>query len=340
MAIDAQIAELKDQWGGRLVILGHHYQRPAVLRHCDARGDSLELARLAASRPQAERIIFCGVRFMAESADILSRNDQWVFMPDMTAGCPMANMADAALLTNALQAIGAGGVDWCPVVYVNSTAEVKAICGQRQGSTCTSSNAAQVMDWALKKGRRVFFLPDEHLGRNTACDLGIPDNAVRLFDPRKLRGGLSRSELDDCRVLVWKGFCIVHLAFTVEQVQAVRQRFPNARIIVHPESPHEVVAACDAHGSTAQIIRYVENTPDGGTVIVGTELNLVERLAQEHAGRITVKALHPSLCANMAKTTEASLLELLEHWPELNRIRVDEATKADARRALEQMLAL
>ncbi len=335
-----RIESIRRDWGQRLLILGHHYQRADVLAHVDARGDSLELARLAARHREAERIVFCGVHFMAESADILSAPKQTVYMPEPDAGCPMANMADAEAMERAWQDLGGAAAGWVPIVYVNSTAGVKACCGRYGGSACTSGNAERVMRWALEAGKRVLFLPDEHLGRNTAAALGLPEQRVACYDPRREGGGLSAAERADARVVVWKGFCIVHQAFGPAVIRRVRDQLPGARIIVHPECPRETVQLADANGSTAAIIRYVEDAPDGATIVVGTEQNLVERLAHEQAGRVTVKALAPSLCANMAKTSVASLLHLLEHWPESSRIHVDAATARDARLCLERMLAL
>jgi quinolinate synthase len=334
------IERIRERLGRSLLILGHHYQRSSVLRHADATGDSLELARRAGRSPEAERIVFCGVRFMAESADILSGERQAVYMPNPTADCPMARMADAAQLERAWSDLAATGGEWVPVAYVNSTAEIKAFCGARGGSTCTSSNAARVLTWALAGGRRVLFLPDEHLGRNTAADLGMPDEEVATYDPRAPGGGLDAEAARCARLVVWRGFCLVHTAFTAEQVRRVREKLPTARIVVHPECPREVVRASDAHGSTSRIIEYVRAAPDGAVIVVGTELNLVERLAEQQAGRVAVKVLAPSVCANMAKTNEENLLEILTQWPEANRVRVPPDVAALARTALERMLHL
>lgn len=333
---------IREGYGRKLLILGHHYQRSNVLRHADEIGDSLELSRKAASHPEAERIVFCGVRFMAESADVLTGPEQTVYMPVPGAGCPMANMATAAAAETAWEQLGGAEAEWVPIVYVNSMAELKAFCGARGGSTCTSSNAARVFEWALSQGKRILFLPDEHLGRNTAHDLGLADADVALYDPADSDvgegGGDATSSCGQAKVVVWKGFCLVHAAFTVAQVMETRRVMSKARIIVHPEAPKDVVRAADAHGSTAQIIKYVEAAPAGSTVVIGTEQNLVERLACVHAGRVTVKALHPSVCANMSKTSEQSLLELLRDWPDVCRVEVAEAARVDARAALSRML--
>lgn len=338
--IGEQIESIRKREGGKLFILGHHYQRPLVLAHADAIGDSLELARTAARQQEAEKIVLCGVRFMAESADILAGPNQTVYMPEPLAGCPMANMADADAVRAAWATLTAVSGDWLPVVYVNSSAAIKALCGEWGGCTCTSSNALRVFEWALRQGKRVFFLPDEHLGTNTAHDLGIPDDAVAVFDPARPAGGIEPAALACAQVVVWKGFCIVHTAFTVEQIREVRRLDPRAKIIVHPECPRDVVRLADAHGSTSQIIRYVQEAAPGMTIVVGTEVNLVARLAAEQRGRVTVKALLQSACANMGRTNERNLLELLRAWPDDRAIRVPAAVKQGARLALERMLSL
>ncbi len=338
--ISDKINAIKQEWGERLLILAHHYQRSSVVKYADEKGDSLELARKASQYEKAERIVFCGVKFMAESADILSGSEQTVYMPESGAGCPMANMATAEQMEHALQSLNKIVPNWCPVVYVNSSAEVKACCGKYNGSTCTSSNAKKVFEWALNQGKKILFLPDEHLGFNSAHDLGIPDEEICIYNPREENGGLTPQEIMNARVIVWKGFCIVHQAFTVDAVKKVRELLPEAKIIVHPESPKEVVRLCDAHGSTAQIIDYVKDAPDGSTIVIGTELNLVQRLAEEEKGRVTVKALVPSVCANMAKTTEENLLQLLQNWSEHQKVVVPDEIAVDARISLETMLSL
>lgn len=335
-----RIQAVRADWGERLFILGHHYQRPEVIRHADARGDSLELARKAAERRDAERIVFCGVRFMAESADILTAPDQAVYMPETTAGCPMADMADDHQAEQGWERLQRVSDAWVPVVYVNSSAEVKAFCGRHGGSACTSSNAGRVLKHYLDQGKRIYFLPDEHLAVNTATDLGVPDELVSVLDPRADAGGLADSVLRASRIVAWKGFCHVHTNFTLEQVERVRRTMPEARIIVHPEAPKEVIRAVDAHGSTSQIIAYVESAAPGSTVVVGTEFKLVARLADEYRDRLRVLALTPSICPNMAKTTEQNLCDLLETWPAHHQVKVPETIARDARFCLERMLAL
>lgn len=338
--INDGIRALRESYGSDLLILGHHYQRDSVLTHADERGDSLELARKAASRRDAKRIVFCGVRFMAESADILTTPKQAVYMPAPQAGCPMARMADVEAMRQAWASLNRLASDWLPVVYVNSTAGIKACCGEWGGSACTSSNAGRVFEWVLKQNKKVFFLPDEHLGVNTAHDLGLNSTDVALYDPRLPDGGLTAETADQSRVVVWKGFCLVHAAFTVDAVHRVRRLRPAAKIIVHPETPRAVVELADAHGSTSQIIDYVKKAAPGSEIVIGTEQNLVQRLADEERGRLTIKSLAGVICANMAKTHAASLLTLLQDWPESHRVTVPEATATPARRALETMLSL
>jgi len=338
--IGNRIDAIREEWGDKLLILGHHYQRPSVLAHADRLGDSLELSRLAAEQKKAERIVFCGVHFMAESADILTSPDQAVYMPERGAGCPMADMATAELMQTAWNRLADVCDEWLPVVYVNSTARIKALCGKLGGCTCTSSNARKVFEWALAQNKRIFFLPDEHLGRNTAAAMGIPDDEVTLYNPACADGGLSDEEIQRARVVVWKGYCIVHVAFTINQIKLVREANPDATIIVHPETPREAADLADGQGSTSQIIKAVEAAPDGSTLVIGTEQHLVERLAQEQAGRVTVKCLKPSICANMAKTNEQNLLRLLEEWPAISQIHVPPDIAADGRVALQRMLDL
>ncbi|MCA1809604.1 MAG: quinolinate synthase NadA [Kiritimatiellia bacterium] len=339
MQASEQIATIKRKLGQRLLILGHYYQRDKVLQHADAVGDSLELARRAAREQDAERIVFCGVHFMAESADILTDPRQQVYMPDMAAGCPMADMAPLRELRKAWEELQSISGDWLPVIYVNSSAAAKAFCGAHGGCTCTSSNASQVMQWVFEQGKRVLFLPDEHLARNTAHDLGLDDTLIATFDPGRPMGGLTEAALSQARVLAWKGYCHVH-AFTVEQIQEARRRYPDAHIIVHPETPAPVLRLADAHGSTSQIIKYVEAAQDGSTIVIGTEFNLVSRLGRTHRDRLNIVPLRVSVCPNMALTNESKLMRTLQDWPENNLIRVDETHRTDARKALARMLQL
>jgi quinolinate synthase len=337
--IHEDIETIRRKRGAGLLVLGHHYQSPSVLRHADVIGDSLELARSAAAST-AERIVFCGVHFMAESADILTTPTQLVYMPETGAGCPMADMADDYQVEKAWRFLQPHGGSFLPVVYVNSTARVKAFCGRNGGSACTSSNAPKVFQWVLAQNKKVFFLPDIHLGTNSAHDLGIPDDRIVIYDYRQPNGGLTPADVERATVIVWGGFCPIHVAFTVDQVREIRAHWPGARIIVHPESPKEVVRIVDAHGSTAQIIKYVQQAANGSTLFIGTESQLVKRLAVENQDRLTIKPLQSSFCPNMAKTNEQNLLRVLRDWPDRNKVCVPSNVAAEARSCLERMLAL
>jgi quinolinate synthase len=338
--VASRIDQIRQEWGERLLILGHHYQHDSVLHHADKVGDSLELARFAKEEEAAERIVFCGVHFMAESARVLGTEQQKVYMPDVEAGCPMADMANLAQVKEAWDIIQGFGGGYLPVAYVNSSAEIKAFCGQHGGVTVTSGNSASVLKWAYAQNKKVFFLPDQHLGENSAQQLGISPDEIAIYHPNQSGGGLTAEDVRNSRMIVWKGFCIVHVAFKVKHIKQLRKHYPDAKIIVHPETPREVVELCDAQGSTAEIIRYVEQAPFGSTIVIGTEFNLVERLARRYAGRLTIVPFKPSVCADMARTTPAKLLDVLEHWPEANRVEVPEAIATDARIALERMLSL
>ena len=337
--IHEDIDRIRREWGSRLLILGHLYQDDSVLRHADIQGDSLELSRQAAAS-KAERIVFCGVHFMAESADILTSPAQTVFMPEVGAGCPMADMADISRVERAWSQVRQYGDTWVPVVYVNSSARVKAFCGRAGGSACTSSNAPRVVQWVLDQGKRPFFLPDQHLGMNTAHDHGLADAEVAVYDYRQPDGGLPAETLRTCKMLVWGGFCPIHVVFSGDQIRQIRAQDPAAKIIVHPEAPQEVVRLSDAHGSTSQIIKYVQAAPAGSRIFVGTESHLVRRLAAQQAGRVSVEVLRTSICPNMAKTNAANLLQVLRDWPERSIVRVPAALAADARRCLDRMLSL
>ncbi len=334
-----EIDAIRREWGTRLLILGHYYQDDSVLCHADVRGDSLELARQAAAST-AERIVFCGVHFMAESADILTTAKQTVYMPEAGAGCPMADMADITQVEKAWAHIRKYGDDWLPVVYVNSSARVKAFCGRAGGSACTSSNAPRVIKWIMEQGKRPFFLPDRHLGENTAHDHGLTDAEVAVYEFREPDGGLTPEALRNCRMLVWSGFCPIHAVFSLERIGQIREENPQAKIIVHPEAPKEVVRLSDAHGSTSQIMRYVESAPAGTHIFIGTESHLVRRLAAQYRSRLTVDVLRTSICPNMARTNTQNLLKVLKDWPDRNIVRVPAAVAAEARLCLDRMLSL
>ena len=336
----SRIAERKRELGKRLVILGHHYQRQDVIDFADIRGDSLALSRQAAAQAEGEFIVFCGVRFMAESAEILRQAHQCVQHPDPKSGCPLADMADLGAVEQAWEiltsAVGQGTV--VPLTYMNSDSDLKAFCGRNGGAVCTSSNAATAFRWALGKAEKLIFFPDENLGRNVAKQVGIPRERLLLWDPeRSPEEPDVEARLRDATVVLWKGFCHVHTDFTAEHVQKIRESDPSAKIVVHPECFEEVVDAADAAGSTEYICRYVGDAPEGSTIYVGTEINLVSRLALQHPGK-KVYELFRSLCPNMFRIDLAKLLWTLDRPGEVNFVSVPEATKSQARRALDRML--
>ena len=334
------IRELKRRLGSGLLILTHHYQRPEIVEAGDVRGDSLGLSRTAAESAAA-RIVFCGVHFMAESAAILAGEGQTVHHPDPMSGCPMSDMADIEDVERAFEELdallGPGAV--VPVTYVNSSADVKAVTGRRDGSCCTSSNAEKVLSWALGTGRKALFLPDEHLGANTAARMGVPPNAIVRWDFSLPLGGNAPGAIEAARLILWRGYCHVHTHFTAAHVAAARARFPGARVIVHPECRPEVVDAADEAGSTERMVRYVAAQPAGSVIVVGTELNLVRRLAAEHPDR-TVVELARSMCPNMFKITLAKLRATLEGLPGAHVVTVRDEVRLPARAALDRMLAL
>jgi len=337
----------KEILGDRLFILGHHYQRNEVIQFADVTGDSFKLAQQAAAHPQAEYIVFCGVHFMAESADILTADHQQVVLPDLAAGCSMADMADIAQVESCwadLERIGIAETT-VPITYMNSTAAIKAFTGRHGGSICTSSNARQSLQWALERGTKVLFLPDQHLGRNTAVrDLGMSLADCVVYNPRKPNGGLTDDQLRDATMILWKGHCSVHGRFTPENVDAVRARIPGVRVIVHPECQYEVVTKADAVGSTERIISAIAEAAPGTAWAVGTELNLVKRLAQDHPDQ-TIAYLDDTVCfcSTMNRIDLPHLvwaLESLVQGQVVNRIQVDPDTAHWARIALDRMLAL
>src|SRR2546423_956319 len=336
------IAAAKRALGGRLVILGHHYQRDEIIRWADFTGDSFKLAQLSQTRPEADYIVFCGVHFMAETADILSRPDQRVILPNLAAGCSMADMADLDSVLECWDQLDADDV--VPVTYMNSAADLKAFCGERGGIVCTSSNAERVMAWAFERGRRVLFFPDQHLGRNTGKAKGIPLTQMPLWDPRRPLGGNTAEALADARVILWRGWCSVHQRFTVDQIQQARRDHPEGRVLVHPECPMEVVDEADLVGSTERIIAAVEAAPVGTVWAVGTEINLVKRLQSAHPEQ-TIFCLDPVICpcSTMYRIHPAYLAWVLDGVVEgvvRNEITVDEGMKTWARVALERMLSV
>jgi quinolinate synthase len=344
--LQARIAEARRALGRRLVILGHHYQRDEVIRHADFTGDSFKLAQHAASRPQAEYIVFCGVHFMAESADILSAPHQKVSLPDLDAGCTMADMADIDQVEDCWEQVAAVvGEDIVPVTYMNSTATLKAFVGRHGGAVCTSSNARAVLDWAFRAKPRVLFFPDQHLGRNTGYRMGIPLDRMPVWDPYEERGGLERADLETARVVLWKGHCSVHNRFTPDMVDRRREQIPDVKVIVHPECRFEVAQKADAIGSTEGIIKTIQESPRGSKWAVGTELNLVSRLAREAAPAREVVSLDDCfcVCSTMFRIDPPHLLWALEGLLQgqvRNQVKVPDHIAGDARTALDRMLAI
>jgi quinolinate synthase len=333
--------------GDRVFVLGHHYQRDEVIAFADVTGDSFKLARDAAARPDAEYIVFCGVHFMAESADILTGPGQAVVLPDLAAGCSMADMAAIAQVEDSWDVLADAGVAdvTIPITYMNSTAAIKAFTGRHGGAVCTSSNAKQALDWAFEQGEKVLFLPDQHLGRNTAVlELGLALEDCVLYDPHRPQGGLTTEELRAAKVILWKGHCSVHGRFALESVVDVRERIPGVNVLVHPECKHEVVTAADYVGSTEFIIKTLESAPEGSAWAIGTELNLVKRLALAHPDKqIVFLEKTVCFCATMNRIDLPHLVWALENLVAgnvVNRIEVDPDVAHWARIALDRMLAL
>jgi quinolinate synthase len=344
--LQLRIVRAREVLGRRLVILGHHYQRDEVIRHADFRGDSFKLAREAAARPEAEFIVFCGVHFMAESADVLSGAHQQVILPDMNAGCTMADMAEIEQVEECWDEVRrVVGDDVLPVTYMNSTAALKAFVGRNGGAVCTSSNCRAVLEWAFAQRPRVLFFPDQHLGRNTGYRMGLPLEAMPVWDPYEDHGGLADELVRSARILLWKGHCSVHNRFTPEMVDLRRAQMPGVKVIVHPECRFEVAQKADAIGSTEGILKIVQESPEGTQWAVGTELNMVNRLARDVAPARRVVSLDDCVCvcSTMFRIDPPHLLWALEALVEgrvVNRVSVPEAVARDARIALDRMLAI
>jgi len=350
--LDARIEAAKAALGERVMVLGHFYQRDEVVKYADFVGDSFQLANAAKAHPEAEAIVFCGVHFMAETADILTGADQRVILPNLAAGCSMADMADIDSVEEAwaqLEALygtepdASGRVPVIPVTYMNSSAALKGFCGRHGGIVCTSSNAATVLEWAFERGQRVLFFPDQHLGRNTAKAMGIPVELMPMWNPNKPLGGNAGDALLDARVILWHGFCSVHKRFTVAQIEKARAEHPGVRVLVHPECPMEVVDAADAAGSTDFIGKAIAAATEPTTFAVGTEINMVNRLAAQYPQH-EIFCLDPVVCpcSTMYRIHPGYLawvLEALVRGETLNRITVDETVAEPARVALERMLA-
>jgi quinolinate synthase len=346
--MDARIARARAALGERLVILGHHYQRDEVFKFADFVGDSLKLSQHAARQTKADFVVFCGVHFMAESANILGAPHQQVILPDLAAGCSMADMAAIDQLEVCWQEMGGLGIDLdevIPVTYINSTAAIKGFCGEHNGIVCTSSNADRIMAWAWERGEKLLMLPDQHLGRNTGYRMGVPLDQIVVWDPDLPDGGLDRDALERAKLILWKGHCSVHTRFSVKQVELFRQQYPGGKVIVHPECTFDVVQAADEVGSTEFIINTVSNSPEGSAWAVGTEVHLVNRLAASVAPARTVVTLDAlgCLCSTMFRVSPNHLLWILEGLASgevHNRIVVSEPTKTWARVALDRMLDL
>jgi quinolinate synthase len=351
--MDERIAAAKRTLGSRVVILGHHYQRDEVIKFADFTGDSLKLARAAATKHEAEFIVFCGVHFMAESADILRAPHQKVVLPDLAAGCSMADMAapdQLEMCWREMQQMGVhadavenGRQGVIPVTYINSSAAIKAFVGAHGGIVCTSTNAAAVMQWAWERGEKLLMLPDQHLGRNTGYKMGLPLDEMVVWDPNEMWGGLSAEQLAKAKLILWKGHCSVHTRFTTQQIDAFRAKYPRGKVIAHPECTWDVVQAADESGSTEAIINAVRNSPEGSVWAVATEVHLVNRLMHEMAPGKTVVTLDPfgCLCSTMFRVSPNHLLWILEGLVEgrvQNQITVPDDQKHDARLALDRML--
>ena len=359
--MDERIAAAKATLGSRVVILGHHYQRDEVIKFADFTGDSLKLARAAATRHEAEFIVFCGVHFMAESADILRAPHQKVVLPDLAAGCSMADMAapdqlemawreleQMGVRTGPLSPDSGGGAaptkqGLIPVTYINSSAAIKAFVGAHGGIVCTSTNAAAVMRWAWDRGEKLLMLPDQHLGRNTASKMGVPLDEMVVWDPNEMFGGLSPEQAQAARLILWKGHCSVHTRFTTAQIDAFRKKYPGGKVIAHPECTWDVVQAADESGSTEHIINAVRDSEPGSIWAVATEVHLVNRLAHEFAPGKTIVTLDPfgCLCSTMFRVSPNHLLWILEGLVDgkvHNHITVPEDQKANAKLALDRML--
>jgi quinolinate synthase len=345
--LDVKIADVRQKLGDKVTVLGHHYQREEIIKYADFQGDSFLLSKEAADLPNVEYIVFCGVHFMAETACILADDSQTIILPNITAGCSMADMApmeDVDDAWNDIKAIIPGDNSIVPLTYMNSIAGIKALCGRNGGAVCTSSNAKKVMSWALEKGERVLFLPDQHLGRNTASDLGIPLDEMILWNPFKTLGGNTEEQIINSKVILWRGHCSVHTRFTKQQIATARERFPKVNVVVHPECPKETVEAADMNGSTEFIKKMINESEPGSIWAVGTEISLVNRLAKENPDK-TVFCLDPVSCpcSTMYRIHPAYLLWVLDSIDSgniVNRITVPAEIKQSANIALRRMLEL
>ncbi len=337
----ARITNKKNQLGDKIIILGHHYQIPQIVKLSDFRGDSFELSRKASQQRQARDIVFCGVHFMAESAAVLAQPHQRITIPDMDAGCPMADMANLeqvedcwAVLTSVFPE-----EDIVPITYMNSSAAIKAFCGTHGGCVCTSSNSLKAFQKAFDNYDRLLFLPDEHLGRNTANTFGIPREQMVRWDPTLPDGGVSEDQLKQAKLILWKGYCHVHTYFRPKHIHQMRERYPDAHIIVHPECPETVTAFADEMGSTGKMVQTVKDAKPGATIVIGTEINLVIRLATENPDK-TVVPLARSMCPNMYKISLNDLLWVLDNLGDVNIVTLSDHIIQPAKLALQRMLEL
>ncbi|HKR27914.1 MAG TPA: quinolinate synthase NadA [Acidobacteriaceae bacterium] len=344
--MDARIAAARRALGTSTILLGHHYQRDEVIRFADFTGDSYKLSK-AAAETNARYIVFCGVHFMAESADVLGRDGQQVILPDLNAGCSMADMAEIGQVEECWETLLDSGVssdEILPLTYMNSSAAIKAFCGERGGLVCTSSNARGAFEWAFRRAKKILFLPDQHLGRNTGYAMGIPLSEMVVYDPWQLNGGITPQRLREAKAILWKGHCSVHQRFLPEHVDKVRAKYPGIQVIVHPECRLEVCQKADALGSTERLIKIVEDAPRGSSFAIGTEIHLVNRLAKRFAPlgkQIVTLDDTGCLCTTMYRISPQHLAWALENLVEgrvVNRIQVRDDVKHWARVALDRML--
>ncbi|HWR83085.1 MAG TPA: quinolinate synthase NadA [Candidatus Deferrimicrobium sp.] len=339
-----RIAAARARLGKRLCILTHHYQRREIVEHGDFAGDSYGLSKIAAEHKDAEVIVFCGVHFMAESADILTADHQTVFLPNPLAGCPMADMAEMADVLEAWEYLKQFGAEnkIMPISYMNTSAGLKAFTGRFGGVICTSSNAAKAFQYGFERREKIFFFPDENLGYNTGVKFGLRPDEMVVWDFSRDSGGLTDEQVRRARLILWKGHCHVHTNFTVEHVRQVRQQYPNVRVVVHPECIPDVVAMADANGSTSFIVNYCAEAPAGSAIAIGTEINLIDRMAHQHPDKriFELSGQTCPVCANMYRTTLNDLAYTLENWADLKPIRVLEPTRGQALLALTKMLEI
>lgn len=335
--IKGKKTELKD----KLLILGHHYQTDQIIDFADFSGDSFELAKNGSENLKAEFIVFCGVKFMAEAAAILAKPHQIVQHPDVTAGCPLADMADINHVEIAWKDLNniTGTKNITPLTYMNSDSELKAFCGKNGGSVTTSSNCKKIFEWAFSQREKILFFPDENLGTNVAASMKIPENEIITWNPEEELGGNKPENIFKAKVILWRGFCHVHTHFTIDHVKKIRSQYPEAKIIVHPETPKRVVELCDESGSTSQIIKYIEKSPSGSTIVVGTELNLVSRMSKIHKGKKIIP-LSPSICPNMMRISLLDLTATLENIGIYNVVKVREEVIEYAGTALKKMIEI